>query len=79
MSEAGTEIKRNRCKSQRASLRDGPRRHIAPATEIDGKRVIERKRRTNPAFRISLTRANVCPLTGKLRSTNDEGYGSFWS
>src|SRR5260221_2248294 len=38
-----------------------------------------RKRRTNPAFRISLTRENVCPLTGKLRGTHDEGYGSFWS
>ena len=37
------------------------------------------KRRTNPAFRISLTRENVCPLTGKLRGTHDEGYGSFWS
>jgi hypothetical protein len=38
-----------------------------------------RKRPTDPAFRISLTRENVCSLTGKLRGTDDEGYGSFWS
>ena len=37
------------------------------------------KRPTNRAFRISLTRENVCPLTGKLRSTNEDGYGSFRS
>jgi hypothetical protein len=37
------------------------------------------KRLTNRAFRISLTRENVCPLTGKLRSTNEDGYGSFQS
>jgi hypothetical protein len=40
---------------------------------------IFRKRPTNRAFRISLTRENVCPLTGKLRSTNEDGYGSFQS
>jgi hypothetical protein len=39
----------------------------------------KRKRPTNRAFRISLTRENVCPLTGKLRSTNEDGYGSFQS
>jgi hypothetical protein len=38
-----------------------------------------RKRPANRAFRISLARENVCPLTGKLRSTNENGYGSFQS
>jgi hypothetical protein len=37
------------------------------------------KRPANRAFRLSLTRENVCPLTGKLRGPHDEGYGSFRS
>jgi hypothetical protein len=40
---------------------------------------LNRKRPTNRAFRICLTRESVCPLTGKLRGTHDESYGSFWS
>jgi hypothetical protein len=35
------------------------------------------KRPANRAFRISLTRENVCPLTGKLRGTNEDGYTHF--
>jgi hypothetical protein len=35
-----------------------------------------RKRPANPAFRIAAARENVCPLTGKLRGSYDDGYGS---
>jgi transcriptional regulator GlxA family with amidase domain len=52
---------------------------VALAVGFSGATQLNRKRRTNPAFRISLTRENVCPLTGKLRGTHDERYGAFWS
>jgi hypothetical protein len=35
-----------------------------------------RKRPANPAFRIAAARENVRPLTGKLRGSYDDGYGS---
>jgi len=38
----------------------------------------ERKRRTNPAFRIS-RRVRTCAVNWQVKGTHDEGYGSFWS
>jgi len=42
-------------------------------------RDVQCKRPANHAFRISPTRETVCSLTGKLRGTHDESYGSFRS
>lgn len=40
---------------------------------------LNRKRPANRAFRMFLTREKVCPLTGKLRASHDEGYDFLWS
>ena len=38
-----------------------------------------RKRPANHASHIAIIYENVCPLTGKLMGTHDDGYCSAWS
>ena len=42
-------------------------------TEIEGKRP------ANHASHFAIIYENVCPLTGKLMGTHDDGYCSAWS
>ena len=40
---------------------------------------IECKRPANHASHFAIIYENVCPLTGKLMGTHDDGYCSAWS
>jgi hypothetical protein len=39
----------------------------------------KRKRPANHASHFAIIYENVCPLTGKLMGTHDDGYCSAWS